>query len=194
MERFWNKVNKDGPNGCWEWTACKKTGTGYGLFFWYVDGKRFGTNAHRVSYELLVGPIADGLQIDHLCRNTSCVNPAHLEAVTPRVNVLRSTSFAAENAQKTQCPKGHEFDMVVASTGERACRTCRNATKAASFRRTHGLPESAARGPRVPLTAEQIETVRGLLAQRLSVRKITEATGLSAWKVENVKYGRGKLG
>jgi hypothetical protein len=68
-------------NGCWEWTGAKMP-TGYGHFQ--------GTTAHRASYEMFVGPIPEGLHVDHLCMNKSCVNPAHLEPVTPAENNRRA--------------------------------------------------------------------------------------------------------
>ena len=122
-ERFWAKVDKSGPNGCWIWTAALSRG--YGKF-----GINGGTkSAHRLSYESLVGPIPEGLQLDHLCRTPACVNPDHLEAVTGRVNILRSTSPAALHAVKTHCPQGHPYDEQNTShyRGLRYCDTCRKA-------------------------------------------------------------------
>lgn len=88
-DRFWAKVDKC-RDGCWVWTA-KGTPAGYGQF--RVDG--VDVYAHRFSYELHVGPIPDGLQIDHLCRVTSCVNPAHLEPVTGAENLRRGREARA---------------------------------------------------------------------------------------------------
>ena len=64
---------------------------------------------HRVAYEAAVGPIPEGLQLDHLCRNTLCTNPAHLEPVTCRENLLRGNTLQAANAAKTHCPYGHPY-------------------------------------------------------------------------------------
>jgi len=84
--------------------------------------------AHRFVYETLVGPIPEGLQIDHLCRVRWCANPAHLEAVTPRVNSLRSTSIAAQRAIQTRCVNGHDLsgaNLYVRPDGRgRQCREC----------------------------------------------------------------------
>lgn len=122
-EKFWERVPV-GP-GCWEW-AGSVSATGYGKF--YVDGPRL---AHRVAYELTRGPIPDGLQIDHLCRNRRCVNPAHLEAVTQRVNILRGEGPCAKHARKTQCINGHDlspenlyFYRQANGDHTRVCRTC----------------------------------------------------------------------
>lgn len=83
-ERFWSKVDRDGgPDCCWPWLAARANG--YGKF--YVDGRM--VRAHRFAYELLVGPIPEGLVLDHLCAVTFCVNPAHLEPVTQRENARR---------------------------------------------------------------------------------------------------------
>ncbi len=107
---------------------------------WYgqlgVDGTK--VQAHRFAYELLVGPIPDGLEIDHLCRVTACVNPAHLEPVTGQVNTLRGDTPAAKNAAKTHCPQGHVYSVknTGVGNGRRRCRTCgRERTRAARARK-----------------------------------------------------------
>jgi hypothetical protein len=122
VEQFWSRVEKG--NDCWLWRGCKQSG-GYGSV--NLNGTK--TYAHRVSYELLVGAIPEGLQIDHLCRVRLCVNPEHLEAVTPRVNILRGVGFSANHARKTHCPKGHPYagDNVYMDGSGRRCRTCRKA-------------------------------------------------------------------
>ena len=117
----------DPDTGCWNWTLAPNDG-GYGLA--RLGGKpERRIMAHRWSWEHHVGPIPDGLQIDHLCRNKICVNPAHLEPVTPRENNLRSTSMAAIHARKTHCIRGHEFtDENTYRRGDnnaRQCRACR---------------------------------------------------------------------
>jgi hypothetical protein len=92
--RFWAKVDKNGPDGCWVWTGARAVGYGY-----ISRGGGIGSAivpAHRIAYELLVGPIPDGLHIDHLCRNRPCVNPDHLEAVTQGENNLRSWAARKE--------------------------------------------------------------------------------------------------
>jgi hypothetical protein len=107
-------------DSCWLWTGALDL-YGYGQF---IRGK----SAHRAAYELQVGPIPAGHQIDHLCRVRNCVNPAHLEAVTARENTLRSRNRAAMNARKTHCKRGHEFNddnTYITPTGARQCRACR---------------------------------------------------------------------
>lgn len=112
-ERFWEKV---GPTGfCWEWNGCRGT-DGYGQI---RDGKS-RVRAHRVAYELLVGPIPDGLFIDHLCRVRHCVNPDHLEPVTHKENMRRSW-----RAVRSHCVNGHPFDNEKRrKDGSRACNAC----------------------------------------------------------------------
>lgn len=125
VDRFWSKVDKSGE--CWVWTAAK-FGNGYGLFKPDYRGK--SCLAHRVAYEIVVGPIPEGLTIDHLCRNHGCVNPSHLEAVTKRENTLRGVGPAAQHAQQTHCKHGHPFDdenTWIDSTGARHCRVCKRA-------------------------------------------------------------------
>ena len=108
-ERFESKC-VIAENGCWEWTGGHFTKTGYSSFNIKRDDGRWQPQvAHRIAYELLNGPIPKGLQIDHLCRNRGCVNPTHLEAVTSRVNNLRSNGPSAVNARKTHCLNGHPF-------------------------------------------------------------------------------------
>lgn len=117
IERFRQRYRVDEATGCWVWTAGTNDG-GYGRF---TPSRAEGAQAaHRWSYVHHVGPIADGLTIDHRCRVRLCVNPAHLEAVTLRENLLRGNTAAARNAAKTRCPQGHPYD----GTNKRGARTC----------------------------------------------------------------------
>lgn len=117
--RFWSNVETTGS--CWYWTGTKGR-NGYGMF--WAGNRR--TAAHRTAYQLLVGPIPDGLQIDHLCRTRSCVNPDHLEPVTQAENIARGMS-GIKNASKSTCPKGHAYDSTD-TNGRRRCRECTRET------------------------------------------------------------------
>lgn len=131
-ERFWPKVSRS--DGCWEWTGSCFIPQGYGRF--WMGGTKY-VRAHRFAYELLVGPIPDGLVLDHLCRNRKCVRPDHLEPVTQGENVLRGVGLPAVNVAKTHCIHGHEF--TEANTyrcgNARNCRACHRIREIARYRR-----------------------------------------------------------
>lgn len=119
-ERFWYFTTK--TDGCWSWHSTHVS-SGYGVLSY--KGRQI--RAHRVAYELLVGPIPDTLVLDHLCKNRGCVNPDHLEVVTKGENTLRGDGPSAMNLRKTHCKKGHEFtpeNLFNDKTGRRCCRVC----------------------------------------------------------------------
>lgn len=121
-ERFAAYVDPQ-ESGCWNWTGELGPG-GYGRL--QVDGRRVA--AHRWSYEHHVGPIPEGLVVDHLCGNRGCVNPEHLEPVTQRENLMRAPTLQAANAAKTHCKHGHLLspdNVERTANGNRQCRTCR---------------------------------------------------------------------
>lgn len=128
------------PNGCWEWQG-HVTREGYGVICIRRNGTKRTSGVHRYFYEELVGPIPDGLHLDHTCHNGDdsceggrqcqhrrCVNPDHLDPVEPVVNILRGNGNAAKNSQKTHCQKGHAFtstNTYYEPSGGRVCVTCR---------------------------------------------------------------------
>lgn len=120
--RFWKKVSPAPSNACWIWRGAANQ-RGYGNVG--REGRTY--LAHRVAYELTYGPVPAGMDIDHLCRTTSCVNPEHLEPVTFLANMRRRY---AENPDErsTHCLSGHELTpentLQVLASGQRRCRTC----------------------------------------------------------------------
>ncbi len=123
ITRWWSKV--DMGDGCWEWKGTvvqRPGGLPYGQF------KELGRRhrAHRFAYELLVGPIPTGLVIDHLCRNTLCVNPAHMEPVTNAENIARGDAPSAVAKRRSRCAAGHPYsaENTLMEGTIRRCRAC----------------------------------------------------------------------
>lgn len=123
LSNYWSKTDRGGGvDSCWNWLAYKNI-RGYGVI--RFNGKN--EQAHRVSYREFFGDIEKGFELDHRCKNTSCVNPYHLEAVSHRENVLRGNSPAALHAKKIACYKGHQFSKENTwffDGGRRRCRIC----------------------------------------------------------------------
>lgn len=134
-ERYWSKVTVTGAGyetPCLTWTA-GATWDGYGSF--RFEGR--DRVAHRVAYEVIVGPVPEGLVLDHLCRNRACVNWTHLEPVTAAENCRRGYGVGVINAAKTHCAHGHPFDQantLRTKSGERRCRAC-NRRAALAYKR-----------------------------------------------------------
>lgn len=132
-ERFETYVDRSGEGGCWVWTGA--TSRGYGNFT--PNGRGSWTTAYRWSYEHHVGPVPEGLELDHLCRNRACVNPAHLEPVTHLENRQRAA------LAKTHCKNGHEFTPEnTYQRKDRVGRNCRTCSNAASRRHRHNPKET----------------------------------------------------
>lgn len=123
------RVQKD-VSGCWLWTGFVDR-KGYGVIG--VGGRKL-SKAHRFSYERFVGPVPDGMQLDHLCRVRNCVNPSHLEPVTNRENVIRGN---AARPAKTHCKNGHPYkeNLYLNPRGHRECMKCRTEAARRHYRR-----------------------------------------------------------
>lgn len=100
LKRLWSKIEVNEETGCWEWRGAIKR-DGYGYFRkpakWY--GRQEPVAVHRVMYELYVGDVDGGLQIDHLCRNRKCCNPSHLDVVTQTENLRRGEGTKLSHMQ-----------------------------------------------------------------------------------------------
>ena len=121
---LWAKVQPQ-PNGCWLWTGATRGTLGYGTRS--LHGRM--VLVHRAAYEVLIGPVPKGLELDHLCRQPRCLNPAHLEPVTRRENSRRGDPTPLTiNGAKTHCIRGHRFDeqntYVRIGRPGRDCRRC----------------------------------------------------------------------
>jgi hypothetical protein len=152
-----------GGDGCWLWLG-EINHSGYGLA--YYNGRAY--RAHRALYEVVNGPVPDGKQLDHLCRNRACVRPSHLEPVTNWENTLRGKNMTAENVRKTHCPRGHSYDSVRKRPGKtdaRRCSTCDAAAKARSRPKEHArrrARRAAARAIRMAATPAASESIGGV--------------------------------
>lgn len=123
IDRWLAKVEVDHQSGCWIWRA-SRDGHGYGMF--HIGPRTMGrtthiVRAHRFGYEHFIGAIEDGLELDHLCKQKSCVNPHHLEPVTHAENMFRS--------RRETCSRGHANEWIQ-STKQRYCSACRREREA----------------------------------------------------------------
>lgn len=149
IERCQRHIEPEPTSGCWLWLGSISR-AGYGRIGVMVDGGKHGwvtRQAHRVVYELYRGPIPAGLELDHLCRTPTCVNPDHLDPTTHKVNMHRSPHGGhalRPNRLKATCKNGHELagaNLVFRASGSRFCRRCAADAALASYhRRKNNLP------------------------------------------------------
>ena len=144
IERLMSRVVETSA-GCWVYDAASSGGGYRQISVATIEGRPVLRYAHRVSYESLVGPIPHGCQLDHLCRNRACVNPDHLEPVTPRQNTLRSPiAKGAMNAAKTHCPQGHEYTPENTYRVGKRSRQCKECTRVRALARYHAKRKASA--------------------------------------------------
>lgn len=195
--RLWRNVDRRGANECWPWLR-KPSRTGYG----YIADKGKSRLVHRVAYELEVGPIPDGLGLDHLCHTNDesclggptcphrkCCNPAHLEPVTNLENAQRGRAGDAVRrrvALITHCPQGHEYteeNTYTYASGGRMCRTCnRDRSRRIAERDGHKVTPFGRRPPL--LSKEQVRELRAAYQSGTSLDDLAdqyEVSRSTAW-------------
>jgi|SRR6266436_10149715 len=142
---FWTKVDMNGPKKpwmrkrCWIWRAFL-TKKGYAS----ITFRSKKTYAHILSYLIHIGPIGEGLEIDHKCRTTNCIRPSHLQAITHRENMLRGNTIVTMQTARTHCPKNHPLsgENLYVYAGKRGCFICRR-EQSNSYNKLHRKSESA---------------------------------------------------
>lgn len=175
-QRFWPKVAV--TDECWWWKGAKTIASkgSYGVF-------RISTRplksipAHRYAYEQLVGPIPDGLVLDHLCRNHACVNPSHLEPVTIAENFRRGIGPALRRSMR-RCPYGHLYEgdnLYVLKSGSRACRLCAK-RRMAEFKFVKTLPAIEQLAVRVA-RQRAMPLIREIMAGEQEIARLTSLLG-----------------
>lgn len=187
VESFWSRVRRD--DGCWIWTGAQRPiensldPTPYGVF--HLGGTTW-RYAHRIAFLLDRGFIEEGLQVDHLCRQHLCVNPTHLEAVTPRVNAHRGEGMIGKNARKTHCRLGHSLldpsnvwiENAKNGSVHRKCVMCMRA-RSESMRDAYRASERQPKPPRDVLEAEYEE----LSATKLAVKYGVSDVAIRKWLI-----------
>ena len=170
--RFWKHVQKS--DGCWTWKLTLDE-DGYGRF--RIGSKRW--YAHVLSHEMEIGPVPPDFHVDHKCRTRACVNPAHLEAVTVKVNTLRGVGPTAQNARKTHCSRGHEFTEIntIWKDGRRNCRTCRRASREAEKREV----KVKTRKPKPDAAAMRKHRLAGMSWREVGLRYGVSDTAARKW-------------
>lgn len=143
QDRFWKKVRK--TDGCWVWTASHGS-SGYGQF--EVRGQNWA--AHRIAWMICRHHLPRwGFELDHLCRNRSCVRPSHMDVVTRSENLARRPKETYPNAMKERCHKGHEYDYAIQKgdrKGHRVCRECQKERQREHRRRKKAAIQSKGTG------------------------------------------------
>jgi hypothetical protein len=154
---------------CWEWTGAKCKG--HGVMRTYGKQER----VHRLVYEHEFGHIPAGFDIHHTCVNRSCVNPAHLKALSRRDHVHSHVNgLAATNSRKTHCPKGHPlsgYNLKVNNAGSRTCRTCLNEATNRFYKARRGRIRKGESHPHAVLTEEIVREIR----TRYATEKVSQA-------------------
>lgn len=182
MDRFWSRVDQKGQDFCWHWLGPINS-NGYGRF--HAEGR--SVMAHRVPVWLSGKLIPSGMEVDHICKNRRCVNPAHLRVVTHRENLLSGDTITAKAAATTHCPAGHELsgDNLLAVPGRRKCRECERSRKSAKYEPT----TSRRRAPH--LKRSDHDRILKLISEGKSHSTISEMLGVSLSTVSRVRNSKG---
>lgn len=184
-DRFWSKVGRGGPSDCWEWTG-PINAKGYGRF--HAVGA--SEMAHRTSVRLSGREIPEGFEVDHVCRNRRCVNPAHLRVVTHQENLLAGATIVAAAAARTHCPKGHPLSgtNLSISRGKRRCMECDRLRASLTYVHT------TTRRRRRHLTQEEVAGIRRRIENGDSHSQIAGDLRLSVATISRVRNARDDYG